>query len=188
MELRVGNKYRLGRKIGSGSFGDIYLGKEFTPENGVESFSIRTMGLLSSFWFICFRFHVILYNWVMFYRFPGIINIDEKRTSVFGRNSKFQWQTFQPVWNDSLDVVLLKFINNTHTLTAVIFTELSKNAGQWVHSLSLNDVEISYCIEHLHCLYCTRQLWREQLLAWLYLFCKGMFTVLILKFWFNRPS
>jgi len=25
-ELRVGNKYRLGRKIGSGSFGDIYLG------------------------------------------------------------------------------------------------------------------------------------------------------------------
>lgn len=28
MELRVGNRYRLGRKIGSGSFGDIYLGKE----------------------------------------------------------------------------------------------------------------------------------------------------------------
>ena len=26
MELRVGNKYRLGRKIGSGSFGDIFLG------------------------------------------------------------------------------------------------------------------------------------------------------------------
>lgn len=28
MELRVGNKYRLGRKIGSGSFGDIYLGEK----------------------------------------------------------------------------------------------------------------------------------------------------------------
>ena len=27
MELRVGHKYRLGRKIGSGSFGDIYLGE-----------------------------------------------------------------------------------------------------------------------------------------------------------------
>jgi len=26
MELRVGGKYRLGRKIGEGSFGDIYLG------------------------------------------------------------------------------------------------------------------------------------------------------------------
>ena len=26
MELRVGKKYRLGRKIGSGSFGDIYHG------------------------------------------------------------------------------------------------------------------------------------------------------------------
>ncbi|XP_026472425.1 casein kinase I-like [Ctenocephalides felis] len=30
MELRVGNKYRLGRKIGSGSFGDIYLGTSIT--------------------------------------------------------------------------------------------------------------------------------------------------------------
>lgn len=26
MEARVGNKFRLGRKIGSGSFGEIYLG------------------------------------------------------------------------------------------------------------------------------------------------------------------
>lgn len=30
MELRVGNRYRLGRKIGSGSFGDIYLGTDVT--------------------------------------------------------------------------------------------------------------------------------------------------------------
>jgi casein kinase I family protein HRR25 len=29
IDLRVGNKYRIGRKIGSGSFGDIYLGKAF---------------------------------------------------------------------------------------------------------------------------------------------------------------
>jgi hypothetical protein len=28
MELRVGNRYRLGRKIGSGSFGDIYIGAQ----------------------------------------------------------------------------------------------------------------------------------------------------------------
>ena len=28
IELRIGNKYRVGRKIGSGSFGDIYLGRE----------------------------------------------------------------------------------------------------------------------------------------------------------------
>ena len=26
VELRVGKKYRLGKKIGSGSFGDLYLG------------------------------------------------------------------------------------------------------------------------------------------------------------------
>lgn len=31
MDLRVGNKYRIGRKIGSGSFGDIYLGKASLP-------------------------------------------------------------------------------------------------------------------------------------------------------------
>ena len=28
-DLRVGNKYRIGRKIGSGSFGDIYLGTPY---------------------------------------------------------------------------------------------------------------------------------------------------------------
>ena len=38
MELRVGNKYRLGRKIGSGSFGDIYLGTNIsTGEEGAST-------------------------------------------------------------------------------------------------------------------------------------------------------
>ncbi|CAF0836840.1 unnamed protein product [Adineta ricciae] len=35
MELRVGHKYRLGRKIGSGSFGDIYLGTNITTNEEV---------------------------------------------------------------------------------------------------------------------------------------------------------
>lgn len=35
MELRVGQKYRLGRKIGSGSFGDIYLGYNITTNEEV---------------------------------------------------------------------------------------------------------------------------------------------------------
>ncbi len=30
MEIRVGKKFRLGRKIGSGSFGDIYHGTNMT--------------------------------------------------------------------------------------------------------------------------------------------------------------
>lgn len=30
MELRVGKKYRFGKKIGSGAFGDIYLGINVT--------------------------------------------------------------------------------------------------------------------------------------------------------------
>lgn len=41
MELRVGGRYRLGRKIGSGSFGDIYLGK------GVRFFGLDSMLLVS---------------------------------------------------------------------------------------------------------------------------------------------
>lgn len=44
MELRVGNKYRLGRKIGSGSFGDIFLGTDITTgeEVAVKLESVKT--------------------------------------------------------------------------------------------------------------------------------------------------
>lgn len=35
MEVRVGGKYRLGRKIGSGSFGDIYIGSNMTNNDEV---------------------------------------------------------------------------------------------------------------------------------------------------------
>jgi hypothetical protein len=37
LELRVGGKYRLGRKIGSGSFGDIYLGAFVVEIDRLES-------------------------------------------------------------------------------------------------------------------------------------------------------
>jgi len=44
MELRVGKKYRLGRKIGSGSFGDIYLGTNMATgeEVAIKLESIRS--------------------------------------------------------------------------------------------------------------------------------------------------
>ncbi|KAG6546473.1 hypothetical protein Mapa_012022 [Marchantia paleacea] len=44
MEPRVGNKYRLGRKIGSGSFGEIYLGTNIqtNEEVGIKLESIKT--------------------------------------------------------------------------------------------------------------------------------------------------
>jgi len=44
LELRVGNKYRLGRKIGSGSFGDIYLGTHIqtSEEVGIKLESVKT--------------------------------------------------------------------------------------------------------------------------------------------------
>lgn len=36
MDIRIANKYRLGRKIGGGSFGDIYLGESFTEKKSDE--------------------------------------------------------------------------------------------------------------------------------------------------------
>lgn len=44
MDLRVGRKYRIGRKIGSGSFGDIYLGLNTTTgeEVAIKLESVRT--------------------------------------------------------------------------------------------------------------------------------------------------
>ena len=37
MDIRIANKYRLGRKIGGGSFGDIYLGENFTEKKSDET-------------------------------------------------------------------------------------------------------------------------------------------------------
>ena len=43
-DLRVGNKYRIGRKIGSGSFGDIYLGMRFISASANGSELIHDLG------------------------------------------------------------------------------------------------------------------------------------------------
>lgn len=44
MEPRIGNKYRLGRKIGSGSFGEIYLGTNIqtNEEVGIKLETVKT--------------------------------------------------------------------------------------------------------------------------------------------------
>ncbi|CAH8379775.1 unnamed protein product [Eruca vesicaria subsp. sativa] len=44
MELRIGNKYRLGRKIGSGSFGEIYIGTDTqtNEEVAIKLESVKT--------------------------------------------------------------------------------------------------------------------------------------------------
>jgi len=44
MEVTICEKYKLGRKIGSGSFGDIYLGvnKKTNEEVAVKLESIKT--------------------------------------------------------------------------------------------------------------------------------------------------
>ena len=46
MELRVGGKYRLGRKIGSDSFSDIYLGTNIsTAEVAIKLECIKSKHL-----------------------------------------------------------------------------------------------------------------------------------------------
>ena len=44
MELRVGGKFRLGRKIGSGSFGDIYIGTNVPRANVVNVQGFAQLG------------------------------------------------------------------------------------------------------------------------------------------------
>ena len=57
MELRVGNKYRLGRKIGSGSFGDIYLGTNIsTGEEGKWKAHAEMRIFISDFQ-VCIKVH-----------------------------------------------------------------------------------------------------------------------------------
>lgn len=56
MELRVDNKYQLGRKIGSGSFGDIYLGENLKLRSagnftGVDFFVFGPYNPTTSVWF-----------------------------------------------------------------------------------------------------------------------------------------
>ena len=44
IELRIGNKYRVGRKIGSGSFGDIYLGEKEREKEEIVFFPKQACG------------------------------------------------------------------------------------------------------------------------------------------------
>ena len=45
MDIRIANKYRLGRKIGGGSFGDIYVGKLQSSWNFLSVHGTREISL-----------------------------------------------------------------------------------------------------------------------------------------------
>jgi len=38
LDIRIAGRYKLGRKIGSGSFGDIYLGENFDSLSSAKKF------------------------------------------------------------------------------------------------------------------------------------------------------
>ena len=42
LDIRIAGRYRLGRKIGSGSFGDIYLGAGAHPRHAGPMVPART--------------------------------------------------------------------------------------------------------------------------------------------------
>ena len=55
MELRVGNKYRLGRKLGSGCFGDVYSG---TNINTGEPVAIKLESVKTRFPQLSFEYKI----------------------------------------------------------------------------------------------------------------------------------
>jgi serine/threonine protein kinase len=65
MELRVGKSYRLGRKIGSGSFGDIYLGTNVTTG---EEVAIKLESVKS-------KYPQLLYESMLYRIFQGGVGI-----------------------------------------------------------------------------------------------------------------
>jgi len=70
MELRVGGKYRLGRKIGGGSFGDIYQGVNITTgeEYAVCTFFFKAALFLFLSFFFVIQYSNMIYNDCVAYR------------------------------------------------------------------------------------------------------------------------
>lgn len=64
MELRVGNKYKLGRKIGSGSFGDIYLGTTINTGEEVKHIFFSQLHIYLYLLFCLLFIHICFYNYL----------------------------------------------------------------------------------------------------------------------------
>eukprot|EP01083_Nonionella_stella_P095913 269380_1 len=77
VELRVGGKYRLGRKIGSGSFGDIYLGSNIMTgeEVAIKLESVKT------------RHPQLAYEYKLYRVLAGGVGIPNVK--MFGREGDF---------------------------------------------------------------------------------------------------
>ena len=50
MDIRIANKYRLGRKIGGGSFGDLYLGRNLGLHFSFEFLSSKVNSYKKKQW------------------------------------------------------------------------------------------------------------------------------------------
>jgi len=106
MELRVGGKYRLGRKIGSGSFGDIYLG---TNINTGEEVAIKLESVKS-------RHPQLAYEYKVYRILAGGVGIPNVRW--FGREGDFNVMVMD-ILGPSLED-LFNFCSRKFTLKTVL--------------------------------------------------------------------
>eukprot|EP01083_Nonionella_stella_P065989 173416_1 len=106
MELRVGGKYRLGRKIGSGSFGDIYLG---TNINSGEEVAIKLESVKT-------RHPQLAYEYKVYRILAGGVGIPNVRW--FGREGDFNVMVMD-ILGPSLED-LFNFCSRKFTLKTVL--------------------------------------------------------------------
>jgi len=106
MELRVGGKYRLGRKIGSGSFGDIYLG---TNINTGEEVAIKLESVKT-------RHPQLAYEYKVYRILAGGVGIPNVRW--FGREGDFNVMVMD-ILGPSLED-LFNFCSRKFTLKTVL--------------------------------------------------------------------
>mmetsp|Transcript_55836 Transcript_55836/g.92971 ORF Transcript_55836/g.92971 Transcript_55836/m.92971 type:complete len:348 (-) Transcript_55836:109-1152(-) len=106
MELRVGGKYRLGRKIGSGSFGDIYLG---TNINTAEEVAIKLESVKT-------RHPQLAYEYKVYRILAGGVGIPNVRW--FGREGDFNVMVMD-ILGPSLED-LFNFCSRKFTLKTVL--------------------------------------------------------------------
>ena len=104
MELRFGDKYRLGRKIGSGTFSDIYSGtnvntneevaiklesrmSRYPPQLSVYSSCTITSCNIKSICFVFLHFDRLAYEYKVYRTLAGGVGIPNVRW--FGREGNF---------------------------------------------------------------------------------------------------
>lgn len=111
-EFHIGNKYRLVRKIGSGSFGDIYLGINISTGE-VYHFLCQCCYFQSYILYISWSKYPFTVDsktfqhiWICFVHIYYRTRVSDKECLIF----LIMWLGFQSIYLFSSDVLLLLFL------------------------------------------------------------------------------